>query len=398
MADYLFNPQTGVIVPDTGELLADVQAEFRDAFGQDLRVSADTPQGVLIVAETLARTGVAESNAALANQINPDLAGGVFLDAICALLGLQRAPATRTFVPGVLLAGRPNTLIPQGVRVRSAAGDLFGTADAVQLDALGGATVALLSVEFGPVPAPAFGVTAIVDPVLGWESVSNPFDGVPGTLEQSDASLRDLRRRTLALQGISTPEAIISAVSALPNVRSMAFRENVTDTAQTIDGVPMAPHSVWVCVDGGESPDIAAALLENKTAGAGWNGDTAVDVVEPFSLQTYEVLFDRPEEVPVLARVTVRQGQSVVDAQSVIPAAVVAYANGQLDGERGFVVGGAVSPFELSGAVNRAAPGLFVTRVEVAPASTGVWQDAELPITLLQVARIQASSVTVVVA
>lgn len=396
MADYLFNPQTGVVVPDTGDVQADVEGEWKGAFGQDLRVSADTPQGVLITAEVLARIGVAESNAALANQINPDLAGGVFLDAIAALLGLQRAPATRTAVPGAVLTGRPNTLIPQGVRARSAAGDLFATAGAVQIGPGGSVTVGLLSVEDGPVPAPAGSITTIVDPVLGWETVTNPIDGVPGTFQQSDASLRDLRRRTLALQGISTPEAIVSAVSALPNVRSLAFRENVAGTQQVVDGIVMAPHSVWVCVDGGQDDAIAAALLENKTAGAGWNGMTVVNIEEPYSMQTYAVRFQRPAEVQVLVRVTLRQGQSVVDPQQVVPAAVVAYANGQMDGERGFVVGGAVSPFELAGAVNRAAPGLFVSRVEVAPVSTGVWQDSELPISLMQVARVQASSVTVV--
>lgn len=398
MSDYSLDPATGVIVPDTADLQAGVEAEWKAAFGEDLRVSPDTPQGVLITAETLARRAVAENNAALANQINPDLAGGVFLDALCALLGLERRPATFTAVSGVLLTGRPHTLIPEGVRARSAAGDLFRTSRTVQLDASGAATVTLLAAEEGPVPAPAGAITAIVDPVLGWEGVTNPNDGEPGTAEQSDASLRDLRRRTLALQGISTPEAVVSAVSALPNVRSLQFRENVTSEPAVIDGVELAPHSVWVCVDGGADSAVALALLENKTAGAGWNGDTAVAVVEPHSGQAYSVLFDRPEEVPVLVRVTVRQGASVVDPLAAVPAAVVDYAEGRIDGERGFVVGSPVSPFELAGAINRRHPALFVSRVEVARVADGVYQDSEIPISVRQVARVVASSVTVVIA
>lgn len=248
------------------------------------------------------------------------------------------------------------------------------------------------------VPAAAGSITTIVDPVLGWEGVSNPLDGVPGESEQSDGDLRDLRRRTLALQGISTPEAVISAVSALPNVRSLQFRENVTNATATIDGVTLGPHSVWVAVDGGLDSDVAMALLENKTAGAGWNGATSVTVTEPHSGQSYQVRFDRPAEIQVLVRVTVRQGASVVDPQTSIPQAIVDYAEGRIDGERGFVVGAAVSPFELAGAVNRQFPGLFVTRVEVARASDGAYQDSELPITPKQVARTVASSVTVVLA
>lgn len=396
MPDYNFVLPTGVVVPDTGDLQADVIAEFRSSFGQDLRVSADTPQGVLITAEALARAEVAENNATLANQINPDLAGGIFLDAIAALFALERQAATSTLVPGAVLGGRPMTIVPQGVRVRSSAGDLFRTAGAVILDTLGTATVNLLSVETGPVPAGAGSITFIVDPVLGWETVTNPVDGIAGTVQQSDESFRNLRRRTLARQGISTPEAIMSEVSALPNVRSLQFRENISNLPQTIDGIAMVPHSIWVCVDGGVDSDIALALLENKTAGAAWNGSTSVTVTEPSSGQVYTVLFERPEEVNVLVRVTLRRSNSTVDAVQAVPAAVLDYANGLMDGEQGFVVGGNVSPFELSGAINRQYPTLFVALVEVAPASTGVFQSTELVLAIDQVARVQASSVTVV--
>lgn len=398
MADQQYIAATGVIVPDTGAINDGVVTEWRSRFGEDLRVSADTPQGVLITAETLARRAVAEDNAALANQINPDLAGGQFLDALCALLGLERIPASRTQVNGVILSGRPNTFIPQGVRARSTTGDLFATAGAYMLDSLGSASVTMLAVETGPVASTAGTITAIVDPVLGWEGVTNPTDGIPGVTIQSDASLRDLRRRTLALQGISTPEAVISEVSAVPNVRSLQFRENITDAPATIDGIPMVAHSVWICVDGGTDTDVALALLTNKTAGAAWNGATAVSVVEPSSGQTYVVLFDRPDEIEILVRVTIRPSNAIVDPQTAIPAAIVAYANGLQDGERGFVVGGPVSPFELAAAVNRASPLIHVVRVEVAPVSTGVYQSLELPVGLQEVARVVASSVTVVTA
>lgn len=383
-------------MPDTSALRDDVVAEFRQAFGQDLRVSPDTPQGVLITAETLARARVVENNAALANQINPDLAGGVFLDALGALFGLDRQAATSTSVPGAILAGLPMTVIPAGVRVRSNAGDLFRTAGAVQLDAFGSALATLLSVEAGPVPAPAGSITSIVDPVLGWETVTNPSDGIAGTLQQSDESFRNLRRRTLARQGISTPEAIVSGVSALPNVRSLQFRENIGAAPAVIDGISMVAHSIWVCVDGGVDLDIARVLLEAKTAGANWNGAVSVSVEEPFSGQTYPVAFDRPTGIDILVRVTLRKSPSSADPQQAVPAAIVAYANGEVEGEQGFVVGGNVSPFELAGAVNRAHPSLFVALVEVAKASDGVFQATELPIGLKEVARVQASSVTVV--
>ena len=87
MADdnYEYINPTGLIVPETSTLLLEVQNSFKDVFGSDLVVTPDTPQGVLITLLTLVRAAVVNNNAALANQINPNKAGGVFLDAILGL-------------------------------------------------------------------------------------------------------------------------------------------------------------------------------------------------------------------------------------------------------------------------------------------------------------------------
>ena len=105
MADYAFVDETGVIIPDTGTVKATVEGEFKAALGQDLITADNTPQGALIVAETTARAAVLQNNAVVANQINPNLAGGVFLDAIWALVPSSRgfpcsASRVLSFRPG----------------------------------------------------------------------------------------------------------------------------------------------------------------------------------------------------------------------------------------------------------------------------------------------------------
>ena len=60
--EYLV-PQ-GIIVPDTSATLAEVQDEWQAALGADLIVTPDTPQGVMINAEALARNNVINNNAA----------------------------------------------------------------------------------------------------------------------------------------------------------------------------------------------------------------------------------------------------------------------------------------------------------------------------------------------
>ena len=132
MADvYDYITVTGVIVPDTSVIMQDVIDEFLQTFGQDLVTTPNTPQGVLIVSETAARSAVADNNAALANQINPNVAGGVFLDAILALTGAERSPATPSTVTADL-TGIAGTIIPQGSQAAdSVYGNVFQTTEQV---------------------------------------------------------------------------------------------------------------------------------------------------------------------------------------------------------------------------------------------------------------------------
>lgn len=396
MADFDYITSRGVIVPDTEQILAEVTAEWREAFGDDLVVTPETPQGVLITAEVEARDSVARNNAAIANQINPDIAGGVWLDAIWALTAGSRRGATRSLISGAVLGGQPGTIINAGALATVAAtGAQFRTTGTAIIGAGGTTTVNLVAVETGPVQAPAGSLTQVATSVLGWETITNPNAAVPGRNEESDTASRRRRRQTLGLQSVAAAEAITSRLYQIDGVRSLAFRENVTNAEQVIDGITLAPHSIYVCVDGGTDAEIGRALLETKSLGAGWNGAVTVDVVEEASGQSYAVQFDRPEVVTLYARVTVRANG--LDAQSIVPSAIVAYANGELDGDAGLVVGADVSPFEFAGAVNQQEPRIFVTRVELST-DGATWAAADVPIGLNQKASISSSAVQVVLA
>lgn len=397
MADYGYIVETGVIVPDTSTTLDQVRNEYRAAFGDDLDVSAETPQGVLITAETESRDAVARNNAALANQINPNLAGGVFLDAIWAFTGGARFVATPSVIRGVELAGVPTTIIPAGV-VASVGTDgaRFVLTSPVILDGSGNGLGVFQSVELGAFPAGVGALNTIVTGVLGWETVSNPYAAEEGEPEESDAASRARRRVTLALQGVSLPEAIVSGVNDLPGVQSMAFRENFTDAPVVIEGVTLAPHSVYACVDGGIENDIGLMLLRKKSMGAGWNGTTTVNVQEPFSGQIYPVQFSRPAEIQIYMQVFVKAGAPFADVPGTVRNAILAYASGDQEGEEGFVVGGDVSAFEIASAVNRTAAPIYVTNLLLS--TDGItFSTATIDITIAQVARTAAGQIAVTV-
>lgn len=394
MADYQYITDQGVIVPDTATLLEDVRNEWREAFGQDLIVSPETPQGVLITAEVEARDAVVRNNAELANQINPDIAGGIFLDAIWRLTGGNRVGATRSLIIGAQVGGVPGTLIPAGSLASvQGTGALFATTGVVLLDGAGTGIVNLESVETGPIAAPAGQLVNVATSVLGWETISNPSDAILGRNQQSDIQSRRLRRNTLALQGVALPEAITSRLYMVDGVRSLVFRENIANTAQTIDGVLMAPHSIFVCVEGGTDQAVAEALLATKSLGAQWNGTTTVNLIDPSSGQDYDVKFQRPAAVPAFVRVTARFNG--LDGTSIIKGAIISYKDGDLNGDPGFTVGADVSPWELAGAINQVEPRIFVTLVELS--TDGVtYSTSNISISIEQIATISDSSIQVI--
>lgn len=394
---YLYLDETGVVVPDTAEILTEIEAEYTSAIDANLNTAPMTPQGLLINAEALVRAEVVANNAALANQINPNIAGGIFLEAICALTGLDIPQATNTIVPGVRVTGVYPTSIPAGAQARTAAGDIFITTETVAFGTDGSATVDFEAAETGPVPCAIGALTQIVSGVLGWETVTNSNAGSLGVLPPSDAQLRALRNATLALQGASLAEAMQSAMSVVPGVRiPIAFRENEQAVDRTIDGIFLVKNSVWACVDGGTDTDVATALLAAKSGGCNWNGTTIVGVIDPYSGQTFHVRLDRPTAIGVRVKATVRLPDSSVTSDTV-KQAILDYAAGLITNFTGFVVGGDVSPFEIAGGITVECPGVFVTKIEVGLAPAGTLQTTELAMALNQKASLAATDIQIVV-
>lgn len=395
MPNYNYVESTGVIVPDTGTLRSDVEAEWQTALGQDLPLDPETPQGVMITMETEARDSVVRNNVEVANQINPDLAGGIWLDAIWSLTGGSRRAATRSELTGVEFRGVPGTIIPIGsIATVANGGARFRTTSVITLNAIGLATGSMESVDTGPVAAAAGSLIEVASSVLGWEQVINPTDAALGQLEESDVSARRRRRNTLALQSNGPVEAIISRLYDTPEVRSVSFRENKSWEPLTIDGITLTPKSIYACVEGGTNADVADALMDSRAVGPDYNGQVMVQVRDEWSGQLYDVKFDRPVEIFFQARFTVKS--SALDAFTIIPNAVELYANGEIDGEVGLVVNQDLSPFELAAAVSSVEPRIFITKVEIS--TDGInWSTAEAPILLNEIARLPKSSVQVVV-
>ena len=401
MAAYEFVTLNGTIVADTSATKTEVQNEYKEVFGDDIDLSDETPEGVLVNAETISRNGIAVNNATLANQINPNYAGGIFLDAIWALTagltGGRNFATKSTFSAPVDLTGVPGTVIPAGsIAIVSSTEEQFETVAEVTLDGSGLASVNFIAINTGPI---AVGIgeldTVAAGAPLGWETVNNTVEATLGQNDESDESSRFRRRDTLALQGISVAKAVTSEINNLEGVGSLTYRENFTSSDDTIDGVFLLANSVYVCVDGGVDADIAQALLDNKTVGSNWNGAVTINVIDSTSGQSYPVKFDRPNIIDVWVRVTIAP-TTVSLPSEVVKESVLNYANGLVPGERGFVVGASVSPFEIGSAVNIQTPEIFVRQVELS--TDGIsYAVAEIPVEIFEKANTDSTKIFTVI-
>lgn len=399
MADYKYITTSGVIVPDTSVVQGEVQDDFKSVFGADLNIDPRTPQGALINLFTLARIATLVNNAQMANQINPNVAGGILLDAIYALTGGERTTAQRTTVSATL-TGVPGTVVPSNSQAQeSVNGQIFSLISDVTINSLGTGTGNFQANNAGAITVTANTLTIIVTGVLGWETVNNTAAGTIGASTESDIATRYQRKATLALQGFGLAEAITSALMTVSGVVSLSFRENYNSTTEIIDGTTMVPNSIYACVDGGTDADVASTLVTKKSGGCAYNNGNGVPisetVTEPFSGQVMTVLFDRPTDKQILVQVTAKAPASIQDPTTAIKNAIIDYSQGLIDGLGSLGVGDPVSAFELSSAVTAENPTIFVKQVLISFDFPLDFSCDQLPINIWEKALIIAANITV---
>ena len=151
------------------------------------------------------------------------------------------------------------------------------------------------AVNSGVIVQPANTIDTILTPILGWDSINNPFAATPGTDRETDEQLRLRFRNGKFERATNTLDAIYSALINLDNVSEVTIYENDTSLVDS-NGVP--GHSFLPIVVGGLSTDIANAIWQNKPIGILSYGNTTVNVgdIQGF---THPVSFSRPSPVVV---------------------------------------------------------------------------------------------------
>lgn len=315
----------GIVSPSTSEIKETVQGIFTNAFGTDLSLDDATPQGVLIDGIAQLKQQANSVLLYIANQFNPEIASGIFQDALANLYFIQRKYATHSIVTcrcigvnGTVLNGIPDTNNPTRVpaMAQSANGDIFecvtggiiGDPDENNnYQTPGYIDLAFRSVETGPISCALGTVNRIYQAIVGWDSVNNSSSGTPGINEESRSEFEKRRVESLALQATGSLGAVQSGIANLTGIEDYKVWENVTDSSVTYRGVTLSPHSIWVCVNSAVSADeIGEVIYKNKSAGCDTNGSQTCSYTDSLTGVTYDFYYDNPTDVDVYVKVLVQ--------------------------------------------------------------------------------------------
>lgn len=159
------------------------------------------------------------------------------------------------------------------------------------------------NVERGAIPQAKNTITTIATPLLGWDSVNNPFDANVGRERETDEELRQRFRNSKFIRAQNIADALYSALLDIDGVLSAVVYDNDSDNYEPEYDLP--PHSFKAVVRGGSPQNIAQAIWANKPLGIKAEGNTSEQISDSQGFPRI-IYFDRPVEVPIYIDIEVK--------------------------------------------------------------------------------------------
>lgn len=333
----------GFVAPSEASVLAGVQTDINAAFGGGVNPALNTPQGQLATSTTAVIGEKDSSLVNLFNQFDPAYASGRAQDALGRIYFISRNPAQPTVVQALCTGGQ-GVIIPAGATSRAADGLIYtctdGTDPVTGIPATGNITLTFACNKSGPIACPAGSLSTIFQAIPGWDSITNPTDGVLGTLVESRAAFELKRAASVAKNARGSLPSVLGAVLDVSDVLDAYVTENTTGAPITIRGVSVAAKSLYVSAVGGVDQNVANAIWTKKAPGCGYNGNTTITVHDSNSgysppLPSYAVSFERPLSLATLFAVVLSNNSQVPsNATAQIQGAIMAAFAGADGGTR----------------------------------------------------------------
>lgn len=353
----------GLIIPTDAAILTGTQADINSAFGGGLNPALSTPQGQLASSQAAIVADKDSQIAYLVNQFDPQYAEGRFQDALARIYFLTRKGAAGTVVT-CTLGGLPGTPIPAGTLAYDNNNNTYILLGSVVIGAGSTVSSSWQNLKTGPIACPAGTLVKVGQAINGWDSITNPSDGALGRNVESRADFEFRRFNSVAKNGEGTCPAIYAAVFEVNNVIDCYVIDNptgTTDSGNPLSGgtpnstnYPLAEHSVYIAVVGGDDQEIANAILGKKDTGASYspwpnppagptvpgNGTVSTQIVldtsgYSFPQPSYRISFLRPGSLRIYFNVEIIDTPNLpTNIATLVQNAILAQFNGQNDNER----------------------------------------------------------------
>ena len=367
----------GVTYPTAQELKTGAYLDIQSAFGNELNldpndISTDvTPQGQIGVTMTAVRLEKDANVAFMANMFNPNTSMGIWQDGFGLFFyGQERLPALPTIV-NVECTGLVGITIPAGAQVQDTTANIYQSTQGGIVGASGKVVIPFANIATGVIPCNAGTVTTIYNNkgVIGWDSVTNPADGIVGTDVETQQAFEARRQLSIGYYGHSQVSSIVGNVYKVDGVQMVWGAENDTGSQKTINGVSLVAHSIYISAVGGTDDAVARAIFDKKSCGSAYNGNTTVVVQESDGYHTpyptTEVKFTRPYNLRVYF--AVEAVDDVVlppNRDSQIRAAIMAQFHGA-NGAAKATIGGVIHAGKYYCPIQTAVPNIVVNTIAV---------------------------------
>lgn len=180
-----------------------------------------------------------------------------------------------------------------------------------------------VNVVTGALPLDANSLNTILTPILGWDSVTNPFIGVVGDEEETDDELRARFSLNKYISAININESLYSALINIDSVQEVRIVENNTNAYVAEFDLP--GHSFKPIVLGGGAADIAQAIWLNQPLGISSEGNTEYEITDSQGFP-HTIKFERPEPVPIYISMEIEStGDIPATAETTIKASLIEY-------------------------------------------------------------------------
>lgn len=313
----------GLQVKNLNTLIAELTAKLQSIYGSDINVDPNSPDGQMIALYSQGGVDLRELLANVNAGFDPDQAEGITLDQRVALVAIQRGAGTFTTVDvdvdvafALNLVGLDDQAaetqpsIPNLYTIKDNAGNQWFLLDSQSPGAAGTYTYTFRAANIGQVLVTANTITTPVTIVSGVLTVNNPSGAIElGENEEPDVSLRARFHTATTITSTGFADSLEALLRNLNAVASAFVYEN--DNAFT-DGFGTLANTIWCIVDGGNPPDIAAAIFAKKGAGAGMRGAQTFAITR-LDGQIFTAKWDVPNNVPLYIKFSVNKPGTGVD-------------------------------------------------------------------------------------